>query len=160
MLPDQDASNVMRSIRLFQSACIVLQALLLCSDVFAAEKVTLTPHTFTIPEGYVLKRVAAPPLVQRPIHMCFDEKGVLYVTDSSGNSDKAPAQLKDPSHRVLRLIDRDGDGDDGGVGAAGRWSPNERGRELVFRPPFSALRFMNTTTAARRVARLPVLPAG
>ena len=36
--------------------------------------------------------------------------GVLYVTDSSGNTDKAPVQLKDPQHRVLRLVDRDGDG--------------------------------------------------
>ena len=42
--------------------------------------------------------------------MCFDTDGVLYVTDSSGNTDKAPVQLKDPQHRVLRLLDRDGDG--------------------------------------------------
>ena len=44
------------------------------------------------------------------MHMCFDNEGVLYVTDSSGNTDKAPIQLKDPQHRVLRLVDRDGDG--------------------------------------------------
>lgn len=75
-----------------------------------AETVSLAPHTFTIPVGYELKCVAAPPLVQRPIHMCFDNQGVLYVTDSSGNTKKAPAQLKDPQHRVLRLVDRDGDG--------------------------------------------------
>jgi len=75
-----------------------------------AETVSLAPHAFTIPEGYVLKRVAVPPLVQRPIHMCFDVDGVLYVTDSSGNTDSAPAQLKNPQHRVLRLVDRDGDG--------------------------------------------------
>lgn len=74
------------------------------------ETVSLAPHTFTIPEGYELKRVAAPPLVQRPLHMCFDEEGILYVTDSSGNTDKAPVQLNDPQHRVLRLVDRDGDG--------------------------------------------------
>ena len=67
-------------------------------------------HQFTVPEGYVLKRVAAPPLVQRPIHMGFDNDGVLYVTDSSGNTDPAPTQLKDPQHRVLRLVDRDADG--------------------------------------------------
>ncbi|MFT6862819.1 MAG: N,N-dimethylformamidase [Akkermansiaceae bacterium] len=85
-------------------------AFLLCLHGLGAEKVTIAPHTFTIPEGYVLKCVAAPPLVQRPIHMCFDDEGVLYVTDSSGNTDKAPTQLKDPKHRVLRLLDRDGDG--------------------------------------------------
>ena len=75
-----------------------------------AETVSFAPHAFTIPDGYELKRAAAPPLVQRPIHMCFDVDGVLYVTDSSGNTDKAPVQLNDPQHRVLRLVDRDGDG--------------------------------------------------
>lgn len=50
------------------------------------------------------------PTAKRPIHMCFDADGVLYVTDSSGNTDKAPDQLKNPQHGVLRLIDRDGDG--------------------------------------------------
>ena len=76
----------------------------------AEETVTIKPHTFTIPQGYVLRRVAAPPLVKRPIHLYFDVDGALYVTDSSGNTDRAPDQLKNPQHRVLRLVDRDGDG--------------------------------------------------
>lgn len=98
---------------LSKNSCYVLFALATictCWRAASAETVSLAPHTFTIPEGYELKRVAAPPLVQRPIHMCFDESGVLYVTDSSGNTDKAPVQLKDPQHRVLRLVDTDGDG--------------------------------------------------
>lgn len=74
------------------------------------EKISLPPHTFSLPAGYTIKPVAAPPLVQRPIHMYFDEEGALYVTDSSGNSQKAPVQLKTPSHRILRLTDRDSDG--------------------------------------------------
>lgn len=90
------------------SICAV--SLPFCAPAAETEQVTIAPHTFTIPEGYVLKQVAAPPLVKRPIHMCFDNDGVLYVTDSSGNTDKAPVQLKDPQHRVLRLVDRDGDG--------------------------------------------------
>jgi putative membrane-bound dehydrogenase-like protein len=72
--------------------------------------VKLGGHTFQLPDGFSIQRIAGPPLVQRPIHMCFDVDGVLYVTDSSGNTDKAPVQLKDPQHRVLRLVDRDGDG--------------------------------------------------
>ncbi|MEM7387788.1 MAG: dehydrogenase, partial [Verrucomicrobiota bacterium] len=75
-----------------------------------AGKVAIPPHTFTIPDGFRLKEVAGPPLVQRPIHMGFDDEGVLYVTDSSGNTDKAPVQLEDPRHRVLRLVDQNGDG--------------------------------------------------
>jgi putative membrane-bound dehydrogenase-like protein len=92
------------------SVLILLAAIFVPVETHGAETVSFEPHTFTIPDGYELKRVAAPPLVQRPIHMCFDDQGVLYVTDSSGNTKKAPAQLKDPQHRVLRLVDRDGDG--------------------------------------------------
>ena len=88
----------------------VLLLLALSSQAVGEETIKLDPHTFTIPDGYELKRVAAPPLVQRPMHMCFDEEGVLYVTDSSGDTRKAPVQLKEPKHRVLRLVDRDGDG--------------------------------------------------
>ncbi len=89
---------------------VVLIVSCVCLTADGAEFVTLAPHTFAIPDGYELKRVAAPPLVQRPIHMSFDVDGVLYVTDSSGNTDKAPVQLNDPQHRVLRLVDTDGDG--------------------------------------------------
>lgn len=88
----------------------VLLLLALSSQAVGEETVKLDPHTFTIPDGYELKRVAAPPLVQRPMHMYFDDSGVLYVTDSSGDTRKAPVQLKEPKHRVLRLVDRDGDG--------------------------------------------------
>ncbi len=89
---------------------ILILLLFSSASVYGVEKVKFAPHTFTLPDGYTLKRVAAPPLVQRPIHMYFDVDGTLYVTDSSGNTDKAPKQLKNPSHRILRLIDREGDG--------------------------------------------------
>lgn len=95
---------------LFFAYTALLQAFALCPHRLGAETITLPPHTFTIPDGYTLARVAAPPLVQRPIHMGFDEDGALFVTDSSGNTDKANVQLRDPKHRVLRLVDRDGDG--------------------------------------------------
>ena len=89
---------------------ITLCAPCVLSKVNGTETVSIDPHTFTIQDGYEIVQVAAPPLVKRPMHMCFDNEGVLYVTDSSGNTDKAPIQLKDPQHRVLRLVDRDGDG--------------------------------------------------
>ena len=87
-----------------------LLAASLLSEAIAAAEFVFDPHTLTVPDGYVVERVAAPPLVRRPIHMCFDHRGSLYVTDSSGNSEPAPAQLENPTHRVLRLVDRDGDG--------------------------------------------------
>ena len=95
-----------------KSLCVLvaLSIVSVCLGAEGVETVTLAPHTFSIPEGYELKRVAASPLVERPIHLCFDVDGVLYVTDSSGDTRKAPIQVKDPQHRVLRLVDRDGDG--------------------------------------------------
>lgn len=95
----------MRSL-LFGIACGVL----LPTHESGVEKITLPPHIFTVPEGYDLKCVAGPPLVQRPIHMGFDDDGVLYVTDSSGNTDKPPVQFKDPQYRVIKLVDQDGCG--------------------------------------------------
>ncbi|MEM7235094.1 MAG: PVC-type heme-binding CxxCH protein, partial [Planctomycetota bacterium] len=68
------------------------------------------PHRIRVPEGFVVEQAAKPPLVDRPINMCFDESGALFVTDSSGNSEKAPKQLENPTHRLLRLVDQDGDG--------------------------------------------------
>ena len=99
-----------RSLSLLAVLTISLAVCCVCSTAEGAETVELEPHTFTIPDGYELKRVAAPPLVQRPMHVYFDDSGVLYVTDSSGDTRKAPVQLKEPKHRVLRLVDHDGDG--------------------------------------------------
>lgn len=97
-----------QNILLCTAICLTFLALP-CNDA-PANEVRLGKHNFQLPDGFSIQQIACPPLVQRPIHMCFDKQGVLYVTDSSGNTDKAPLQLKDPQHRVLRLVDRDGDG--------------------------------------------------
>jgi putative membrane-bound dehydrogenase-like protein len=86
----------------------VLLFVTLCTSFSAEFK--FDPHTLTVPDGYVVERVAASPLVDRPITMTFDETGALYVADSSGSNEKPDVQLKNPTHRVVRLVDRDGDG--------------------------------------------------
>src|SRR5262245_28176668 len=67
-------------------------------------------QTLTVPDGFEVQIVAGPPLVDRPIAADFDEQGRLYVTDSSGATDKAEKQLQDKPHRIVRLEDTDGDG--------------------------------------------------
>ncbi len=67
-------------------------------------------QTLIVPDGFEVELVAGTNLVKRPISMSYDEKGRLYVTDSSGSSEKGPKQLEDKSHRILRLEDTDGDG--------------------------------------------------
>lgn len=72
--------------------------------------VRLNGQTFTLPEGFEIEVVAAPPLVLRPITAAFDEAGRLYVADSSGSNDKVEVQLQQKPHRIVRLEDTDGDG--------------------------------------------------
>lgn len=64
----------------------------------------------TVPDGFVVERIAAPPLVERPVTVAFDDDGRLYVAESSGSNAKLVEQQADPRHRVLRLEDGDGDG--------------------------------------------------
>lgn len=70
----------------------------------------LNGHQFQLPEGIRLRLVAAEPLVKWPISADFAEDGSLYVTESSGSNDPVQQQLKDLTHRVVRLIDSDKDG--------------------------------------------------
>jgi len=67
-------------------------------------------RAFSLPDGFALERAAGPPLVDRPITADFDERGRLYVADSSGSNDKAADQLARKPHRIVRLEDTDGDG--------------------------------------------------
>src|SRR5918996_1495522 len=63
-----------------------------------------------VPPGFIVERVAGPPLVDRPIVADFDEEGRLYVADSSGSNDPVQKQLAEKPHRIVRLEDKDGDG--------------------------------------------------
>src|SRR5262245_2056722 len=70
----------------------------------------LNGHAFTLPEGFTIELVAGPPLVDRPIVAALDDKGRLYVCDSSGSNEKVAEQVKKKPHRIVRLEDTKGDG--------------------------------------------------
>ncbi|HEX3151514.1 MAG TPA: PVC-type heme-binding CxxCH protein [Gemmataceae bacterium] len=76
----------------------------------ANHQIKLDGQTFTLPVGFTIERVAGPPLVDRPIVASFDDKGRLYVADSSGSNEKPAEQLKHPNHRIIRLEDTKGNG--------------------------------------------------
>ena len=88
---------------------LAVAALGLASSAPAAE-VKVDGKTFTLADGFTLERVAGPPLVDRPIVADFDEKGRLYVADSSGSNEPPKIQLEKKPHRIVRLEDVDGDG--------------------------------------------------
>lgn len=75
-----------------------------------AAEFTFGELTLTVPDGFTIDQVAAPPLVDRPIMVDHDLAGYLYVADSSGSNDEVQTQLKEKPHRILRLEDADGDG--------------------------------------------------
>lgn len=75
-----------------------------------ADEVQVKGRTFQVPAGFVVELAAESPLVDRPITMDFDERGRLYVADSSGSNDPVQEQLAERPHRIVRLEDRDGDG--------------------------------------------------
>lgn len=67
-------------------------------------------QTLTVPAGFSVEQVAAPPMTNRPISLAFDELGRLCVTDSSGLNGRAPVQFAKKPHRIVRLEDTNGDG--------------------------------------------------
>ncbi|MEC7567084.1 MAG: PVC-type heme-binding CxxCH protein [Planctomycetota bacterium] len=79
------------------------------APLFSAE-VKLGKQTFTLPDGFTIESIAAPPLIQRPVSAIFDEQGRLYVTDSSGTNEPSKVQLEKKPHRIIRLEDTNNDG--------------------------------------------------
>lgn len=89
----------------------ILCALVLALPLLApAAQFKFATHTFTVPDGFEVEIAAGTDLVPRPVSGSFDEQGRLYVTDSSGSNAKPAEQTNNPTHRVLRLEDTDGDG--------------------------------------------------
>ena len=93
---------------------LAVAALACASRLTAADPpkntVKLNGHTFTLPAGFEIELVAGPPQVKRPVAAAFDERGHLFVTEASGTNDPVKKQLEDKPHRLLRLVDADGDG--------------------------------------------------
>jgi putative membrane-bound dehydrogenase-like protein len=75
-----------------------------------AERVRVNGKEFTLPDGFVIELAASSPVSERPIVADFDERGRLYVAESSGSSDNVQKQLAEKPHRIARLEDTDGDG--------------------------------------------------
>src|SRR5690606_28065266 len=76
----------------------------------SAGEVELNGKRFVLADGLTIELAAAAPLTERPICVDFDDKGRLYVAESSGTNDPAKQQLIDQPHSILRLEDTDGDG--------------------------------------------------
>jgi putative heme-binding domain-containing protein len=65
---------------------------------------------FQVPPGFVVEKVAAPPLVRYPLFACFDDQGRLYVAEGTGTNLPGEELRLRKLGRILLLEDRDGDG--------------------------------------------------
>lgn len=83
--------------------------LLLAAAAVAGEQ-HLRGYKFTVPDGLTVEIAAEAPLVGYPICADFDEQGRLYVSEASGVEEWRGPQEGENRHRVLRLVDEDGDG--------------------------------------------------
>ena len=93
-----------------RSLTLAIAFVLATTTMARGGEVRVDGRAFTLPDGFEVERVAGPPLVDRPIVADFDERGRLYVADSSGSNDPVGKQLAEKPHRVVCLIDDDGDG--------------------------------------------------
>jgi len=89
---------------------ILCSLLLSITATTRAAEFKFPTQTFTVPDGFEVELAAGTNFAQRPVSASFDDRGRLYVTDSSGSNEKPDIQLKNPEARVIRLEDSDGDG--------------------------------------------------
>jgi putative membrane-bound dehydrogenase-like protein len=100
-----------RPLLLAACAATVLAALGLAAEARkAAGDPVPTPIPLAVPEGFEIELVAGPPLVNYPIAASFDDRGRLYVAESSGEQLPTAEMAKRQSHVIKVLEDTDGDG--------------------------------------------------
>jgi putative membrane-bound dehydrogenase-like protein len=63
-----------------------------------------------VPDGFVVERVAGPPLVEYPMMAGFDERGRLFVAENAGVNLPFEQLVADPPSKILMLEDTDADG--------------------------------------------------
>ncbi len=73
---------------------IVLWAFGLFQKTLLAAEFRFANQILTVPDGYEVELVSNTNVVHRPVSTDFDELGRLYVTDSSGSSEKGPTQYE------------------------------------------------------------------
>ena len=63
-----------------------------------------------VPEGFTVQRVAGPELLSYPMMGTIDDRGRLFICESSGNTLDNSQMAAHPDYKIRLLEDRDGDG--------------------------------------------------
>jgi putative heme-binding domain-containing protein len=68
------------------------------------------PPEFRVPPGFVVEKVAGPPLVRYPLFAALDDRGRLYVAEGTGTNLPGEELAKKKLGRIVLLEDTNGDG--------------------------------------------------
>jgi putative membrane-bound dehydrogenase-like protein len=64
----------------------------------------------SVPSGFKVERAAGPDLVSYPMMATFDDRGRLFICESSGNTLNNAQMAANPDYKIRMLEDSDGDG--------------------------------------------------
>src|SRR5436305_13910950 len=69
------------------------------------------PPRFSLPPGFVIEKVAGPPLVRYPLFACLDDRGRLFVAAGTGTNLPGPELLEQKKQlgRITLPAATDGD---------------------------------------------------
>ena len=88
--------------------CVVLSILATPWNLAFADESRL--DSLSVPEGFEVVSAVEPGLTAYPMFMNFDDRGRLYIAESTGKDLSGIEMADDPECRILRLEDTDGDG--------------------------------------------------
>ncbi len=75
-----------------------------------AQTLTIEGGTISVPEGFTIQQIAGEKLTQYPMLAVLDDRGRLFVTESSGKNVSGKKMAEVPECRISVLEDTDGDG--------------------------------------------------
>ncbi|QGQ23992.1 c-type cytochrome [Gimesia benthica] len=78
--------------------------------VLSLNAVTHAEEMPRVPAGFTIERVTNSELTKYPMMAGFDDRGRLFIAESSGENTRAPQLIKEPKSMIRMLEDLDGDG--------------------------------------------------
>ncbi|MEQ9069456.1 MAG: dehydrogenase, partial [Gimesia chilikensis] len=78
--------------------------------VLSLNTVTHAEEMPRVPAGFTIERVTNSELTKYPMMAGFDDRGRLFIAESSGENTRAPQLIKEPKSMIRMLEDLDDDG--------------------------------------------------
>src|SRR6185369_7151134 len=97
--------NTSRSRIIAVSSMVVITA----GAVYLLRPPAVSPR-LRVPPGFEIQQVAGAGLTSYPMMGTVDDRGRLFLCESSGNTQRTPEMMRNPDYIIRMLEDRDGDG--------------------------------------------------